>query len=210
MRGQITLDVNLYKNDDWHKIKSFKTVIAGFKKLLPVNRDDLDLSIKDLAKEQYNTKHASDIKKEDLVLNSKSSNYKYSIVSVQSDDSKGTLTAYVDQLMLDGKKIVNFLIKVEGFKKITEADKTDPKLVIEGLDESQYGTVTAEEANAKVWRLQSKSNKFDYREKLFGDPERVVDKANGTITFKLYWKVKGAISWSTEPFEWTISGFKKA
>ena len=52
MRGQITLDVNLYKNDDWHKIKSFKTVIAGFKKLLPVNKDDLDLSIKDLAKEQ--------------------------------------------------------------------------------------------------------------------------------------------------------------
>ena len=210
MRGQITLDVNLYKNDDWHKIKSFKTVIAGFKKLLPVNKDDLDLSIKDLAKEQYNTKHASDVKKEDLLLNSKSSSYKYSVVSVQADDSKGTLTAYVDQLMLDGKKIVNFLIKVEGFKKITEADKTDPKLVIEGLDESQYGTVTAEEANAKVWRLQSKSNKFDYREKLFGDPERVVDKANGTITFKLYWKVKGAISWSTEPFEWTISGFKKA
>lgn len=144
------------------------------------------------------------------MLNSKSSSYKYSVVSVQADDSKGTLTAYVDQLMLDGKKIVNFLIKVEGFKKITEADKTDPKLVIEGLDESQYGTVTAEEANAKVWRLQSKSNKFDYREKLFGDPERVVDKANGTITFKLYWKVKGAVSWSTEPFEWTISGFKKA
>lgn len=210
MRGQITLDVNLYKNDDWHKIKSFKTVIAGFKKLLPVNKDDLDLSIKDLAKEQYNTKHASDVKKEDLLLNSKSSSYKYSVVSVQADDSKGTLTAYVDQLMLDGKKIVNFLIKVEGFKKITEADKTDPKLVIEGLDESQYGTVTAEQAVAKVWRLQSKSNKFDYREKLFGDPERVVDKANGTITFKLYWKVKGAISWSTEPFEWTISGFKKA
>jgi|GEM_PF-6592204 hypothetical protein len=52
--------------------------------------------------------------------------------------------------MLDGKKIVNFLIKIEGFKKITEADKTDPKLVIEGLDESQYGTITAEEANAKV------------------------------------------------------------
>jgi hypothetical protein len=177
----------ILKDKDGNEIAKFQKTISGFKSKLPEDENDANITIKNLAANQYITKNAGDIKEEDIQFNSKSDKYKYEIVGIEANDAEGKLTINYKQYEKGGLFIAQHQKVLEGFAKITAADLTDPEERFESgnpqefIDKADYGNYQASDIIKKNYQIKSKSGKYQYM--VVNTP--VADDLDGTVTFKL-------------------------
>lgn len=199
------LRIKIIKVDkDDNELDSKIIEISGFKKKLPSDETDGNFSFKSLTPEQFKDKYSSDVRENDIKLESKSGKYKYKITGCQYDDVNGKLTVNYKQFQAsDDKVLAAFTKEYEGFKKLV-AKNDDLDVTFSGLDKSQYSTKTAEEAAKLSLNFNSKSSKYIYHFK-----GKKFDKEKGTITVKVTQKaLHGSKEFNT--FTYVIDGFKKS
>ena len=185
--GTITLKVDQLNKNDQKLIKTFEIKVEGFKKELAPDEKDPIFSIEGINADDYKNFYAYAIEENKIKFESKSKKYTYKLRGIEVSE----------------EKVYDEILKLKGFKGI-ELDKNDPKILFDGLEESKYNEISAEDAFKKIHSVVSKSGAYSYtliKKESF-------DNTKGEITFKVtQWSKNKSVEFGT--FEIVVSGFKK-
>lgn len=215
--GTITLKVDQLNKNDQKLIKTFEIKVEGFKKELAPDEKDPIFSIEGINADDYKNFYAYAIEENKIKFESKSKKYTYKLRGIEVSEEKvhdeilkkdiiksTSLIINYDQLDTKGNKVqLGVSYELKGFKGI-ELDKNDPKILFDGLEESKYNEISAEDAFKKIHSVVSKSGAYSYT----SIKKESFNNTKGEITFKVtQWSKNKLVEFGT--FEIVISGFKK-
>ncbi|AZZ65357.1 hypothetical protein DMC14_000930 [Metamycoplasma phocicerebrale] len=212
LEGKIIIEITQKNKDTGDDIGVIIKEITGFKKQLPLDENDVEITISNLSKDQYSTKNVEDIEENEIVLNSKSTKYKYELRSIQTTKSdEGILMLNIKVLNAKDNSLVytNLIKEITGFKTTYSVEESDLNIKFVYLnlftnkaqpsDYAKFYAIQAGRENHHVFPMSIK-NKFKYE-----IVSVTYDELGGTVSIKV--KQKRGFKKIGE-FTKTITGFK--